>query len=182
MCFATISDLGKSVEVVVFPKVYAQNPGIWKQDNLVILSGKVESRDTGTTNEEGEAEHEITILADTAAEFIGPDTVLPKPASNGYGNYSNGNGSGNGHSNRYPAQPDIVTQAPQPRKAISIDVPKGTPSAKLIALNTLLGSNKGDTPANLVFYNGNTAKTLPLPYGLNWSDRLQQEIASLLKG
>ncbi len=177
MCFTTISDLGKTVSVVVFPKVYAQNPGIWKQDNVIILSGKVESRDTGNTTEEGEAEHEITILVDAAAEFTGPDTVLPKAAGgNGYGNgyrpASSGNAGGQATSATY--------EAPKPKKTVAIDIPSGTPSAKLVALNTLLASHKGKIPVNLIFYKDNSAKEMPLPYGLDWTESLKNQIQELL--
>ena len=154
MCFATISDLGKTVEVVVFPKVYALNPQLWQVEKVVILSGKVESRDT-TEGENGESEHEITILVDVATEFTGQDTILP-------------------HKSVERVKPIAV----QP---VNIDIPQGTPSSKLISLNTLLAAHKGQIPANLVFYNHSSSRTLPLPYGLSWSEVLAQQIRDLLK-
>lgn len=165
MCFCRISDLGKSIEVVVFPKTYAANPDIWKVDNLVIVTGRVESR--GGESEEDVPE--ITIIADAAAEFNGPDTVMPKVSSNSNGNW------------RKSESPTSEPPTARSAKPIEIEVPKGTPSAKLISLNTILGANKGKTPANLIFFNGSSAKVLPLPYGLNWSEKLQVEIRDLLK-
>jgi DNA polymerase III alpha subunit len=173
MCFCRITDLGKSVDVVVFPKTYATTAGIWQIDNLVLLSGKVESRATGTTNDQGEEEHEVTILVDSAAEFKGMDTVLPPPPpAPTYGRSYGPNSS---------ASPSSAPAPAPVRRIVSIDVPSGTPSAKLIALNSLLASNKGDNPANLVFYSDSSSKTLPLPYGLNWTDNLKSEIDNLLK-
>lgn len=128
MCFAKLSDLGKSVEVVVFPKTYATTQEHWKVDNLVLVTGKVEQDE-----EEGSP---ITILAESAEGF------------------------------------NDKTLAP-----VNIYIEKGFPSSKLVALNTLLSANKGGTPANLVF----DAKTLPLPYGLNWKPELVKAIDNLLK-
>lgn len=170
MCFCRISDLGKSVEVVVFPKTYATTADVWKVDNLVLLSGKVESRSTGVTTDAGDEEHEVTILVDSAAIFTGADTVLPQVAVR------------NPDYKAYSAPAASAPQAPPvTQRVVTIDVPSGTPSAKLIALNSLLALNKGDNPANLIFYTDSSAKTLPLPYGLSWSDDLQNKIRQLLK-
>lgn len=128
MCFAKLSDLGKSVEVVVFPKTYATTQEHWKVDNLVLVTGKVEQDE-----EEGSP---IKILAESAEGF-NDKTLSP----------------------------------------VNIYIEKGFPSSKLVALNTLLSANKGGTPANLVF----DAKTLPLPYGLNWKPELVKAIDNLLK-
>ena len=149
MCFCKVSDLGKSVEAVVFPKTYAATPGVWQPDNLVLLTGKLEMRDTSVEEAvEGAPEPEVTIIVDTAVIFTGPDTR---------------------------------TLSPQPLAPISIEIPKGLSSAKLVALNTLLQSHRGQIPASLVFYNGSSSKTLPLPYGLNWTPNLQDQIRELLK-
>ena len=144
MCFCKVSDLGKSVEAVVFPKVYAATPGVWQPDNLVILTGKVEMRDTG--DEEAESEQDITIIVDSASIFTGE-----------------------------------ITDSVESADSAVIEVPKGLPSSKLVALNTLLQSHQGTTPSSLVFYNGTSSKSLPLPYGLAWTPQLRDEISKLLK-
>ncbi|MBI5358348.1 DNA polymerase III subunit alpha [Candidatus Amesbacteria bacterium] len=131
MCFAKISDLGKSIEVVVFPKVYSISSECWKIDNIILVSGRIESK-----QEEEESESAITLIVDSAEIFTGKIT-----------------------------------------KPISIYIPKGLPQAKLVSLNTLLSANKGKTSVELIF----DTKIMPLPYGLFWSQKLEEEIASLLK-
>ena len=109
MCFCKVSDLGKSVEAVVFPKTYAATPGVWQPDNLVLLSGKVEMRDTSP--EEATADSpgpDITIIVDSAAIFTGSDTKL------------------------------TMNHEPKTNNSISIEIPKNLPSSKLVALNSLL--------------------------------------------
>ncbi len=78
MCFAKISDLSKSVEAVVFPKVYSTTTQVWQPDNLIIFSGKVEIRDSKNGEEEEPSNQEITILVDSASLFTDTDTK-PSP-------------------------------------------------------------------------------------------------------
>ncbi|MBI4414713.1 MAG: DNA polymerase III subunit alpha, partial [Candidatus Kerfeldbacteria bacterium] len=63
MLFAKIEDLSGSLEVVVFPRVLAQRPGIWHIDRIVLLEGKLSDKD-GV----------IKILANEAWEFS-PDAL-----------------------------------------------------------------------------------------------------------
>ncbi|HEY7847918.1 MAG TPA: DNA polymerase III subunit alpha, partial [Candidatus Limnocylindria bacterium] len=45
MLVATLEDLQGSVEVVVFPKVFAETATFWTDDNVVLVSGRVDHRD-----------------------------------------------------------------------------------------------------------------------------------------
>ncbi|MDO8487966.1 MAG: DNA polymerase III subunit alpha [bacterium] len=159
MCFAKIVDSGKSIEAVVFPKVYAASASIWQVDKVVIISGKVEMREVAQEEEENKSEADITVIVDSAVEFTGPDTQLPQPVGRNF------------------HEPPPIKLQP----AITIEVPAGLPSAKLVSLNGLLTEHKGKTPANLEFLKNGTSKILPLPYGLNWSEELEQQIQALLK-
>ena len=152
MCFARITDLSKSVEVVVFPKVYAATSSVWQPDNLVLVSGKVESRGISEFDEDNnDATRDVSVIADTALIFTGPDTKL-NPAS-----------------------------GDNPGKAlISIEIPPHFPQNKLVALNQLLSHHRGPRLAQLVFLKNGTSKTLPLPYGLDWTADLSSALADLL--
>ena len=182
MCFAVISDLVKTVEVVVFPRVYAATSGVWHADNIVLVSGRVESRFASETEEGVEPTQELTLIADTAALYTGPDTVLPKIASGQYSknspnSYPRGDTSPAAHPGGESGE---SANPPEVNPGIIIDVPKGLASSKLVALNNLLQSHQGSEPASLVFHTNGTAKTLPLPYGLSWTAELHKDIAALL--
>ena len=181
MCFCKISDLGRSIEAVVFPKVYAATSTLWQPDKVVILSGKMEMKDVVESEEEGEGQGDITVIVDTAAEFTGPDTQLPQVQTSG--NYSrppaNGNNQDNGHSYNYH-RPAPQAKSPGKSPPIIITIPKGFPSGKLVTLNNLLSSHQGQVEASLEFLNNGTAKILPLPYGLDWSTQLKDQIDKLL--
>lgn len=45
MVFASLEDKTTSVEILVFPGLLAENPSIWRQDNVVLISGKVNLKD-----------------------------------------------------------------------------------------------------------------------------------------
>ncbi|MEK7163959.1 MAG: DNA polymerase III subunit alpha, partial [Patescibacteria group bacterium] len=141
MCFARLADSGKSVEVVVFPKIFTTSMDCWKPDSLILVSGRVETKGETEEDEDGNSSREITIIADSAKIFDGE--VPDSPVSH----------------------------------AKVIYIPKGLSQSKLVSLNTLLSENKGNSPVELVF----ETKTVSLPYGLNWNDRLVKAIDLLLK-
>jgi len=45
MLFSLLEDLTSKIEVVVFPNVLEKNPEIWKENNVVIATGKINTRD-----------------------------------------------------------------------------------------------------------------------------------------
>ncbi|PIR99322.1 DNA polymerase III subunit alpha [Candidatus Collierbacteria bacterium CG10_big_fil_rev_8_21_14_0_10_44_9] len=63
----------------------------------------------------------------------------------------------------------------------TIIVPRGTSKVTLLALNKLLQDNKGDDHITLVFQNLHDARELKLPFGINYSPSLKNEIAILLQ-
>ncbi|OGG02448.1 DNA polymerase III subunit alpha [Candidatus Gottesmanbacteria bacterium RBG_16_52_11] len=55
MAFVRIEDLHGNIEIVVFPKIFAQTSAIWRPDTVVVVSGRVD-----------EKEDRLTVLADDA--------------------------------------------------------------------------------------------------------------------
>ena len=149
MCFCKISDSGRSVEAVVFPKIYETTSEIWKPDNVVVVTGKLEMRDAAVEESEEASTPDITIIVDSASAFTGQESTM---------NYE-----------------------PITNNSMTIEIPAGLPQAKLVNLNTLLQSHQGQTPVSLTFLKNGSTKTLPLPYGLDWTPDLQAKIHELLK-
>lgn len=58
MCMARLEDIHGSVGVTIFPRTYEQDPELWAENKVVILSGEVQIRN-----------EEPTILCDKAEEF-----------------------------------------------------------------------------------------------------------------
>lgn len=45
MAFITLEDDTKSIDCVVFPKLYAENPNLWLEDTPLLVKGKVDNRE-----------------------------------------------------------------------------------------------------------------------------------------
>ncbi|MCA9348404.1 DNA polymerase III subunit alpha, partial [Candidatus Saccharibacteria bacterium] len=65
MAFARLADLKGELEVVLFPSVYQQTSGTWDKDKVLLVKGKISSRDYQT----GDIGQEIKIIADEAREI-----------------------------------------------------------------------------------------------------------------
>jgi len=63
MAFVGLTDEHNDIEVVLFPNVYQQTLGIWDQDKVVIVKGKVSAQD-----KDGNVSNEIKLMADEARE------------------------------------------------------------------------------------------------------------------
>ncbi|MEK7544283.1 MAG: DNA polymerase III subunit alpha [Patescibacteria group bacterium] len=49
MAFVKLSDMNGSIEVVVFPKVYARTLDLWRTDAVVVITGRVDQKDDRLT-------------------------------------------------------------------------------------------------------------------------------------
>ncbi|EKD49441.1 MAG: hypothetical protein ACD_63C00146G0009 [uncultured bacterium] len=58
MAFVKVEDMTKGIEVVVFPNIYGETAGLWMEENIVIIEGKVNDRD-----------QELKILCDSAQKL-----------------------------------------------------------------------------------------------------------------
>ena len=65
MAFARLGDMRSTIEIVVFPKVYAKTHDLWRDDAVVIVSGRVDEKDD-----------RLTILIDEATDVLYNDTRI----------------------------------------------------------------------------------------------------------
>ena len=49
MAFVKVEDLTGTIEIVVFPKVYARTADLWRMDQIVTISGKIDEKDERLT-------------------------------------------------------------------------------------------------------------------------------------
>jgi hypothetical protein len=67
MAVAMLEDLHGAVEIAVFPKVFAKTEDVWRDDAVVIVSGKVDVR-----------EDRVQVICDSAESFDVPDGPPPE--------------------------------------------------------------------------------------------------------
>jgi hypothetical protein len=124
MLVATVEDLQGSVEVVVFPKVFAETANAWTDDSVVLVTGRIDHRDD-SAQILCEAVHawDDAVRMGPAAFGVERDRLLRgrgrPPGGWGSGNGSGGNGNGgggNGNGRAVSVTPDAVV-AVRPRGA-----------------------------------------------------------------
>ncbi len=59
MLMGTLDDLEGTIDIVVFPRTYQQTKDVWREDAIVVVSGKVDSRD-----------ERLQIVVDTAELYV----------------------------------------------------------------------------------------------------------------
>ncbi|HEV8490134.1 MAG TPA: DNA polymerase III subunit alpha [Candidatus Limnocylindrales bacterium] len=108
MGVATLEDLQGTIEVVVFPKLYEQTVGIWREGSILLVAGRVDHR--------GE---EVSLLADLVMEWdsavaAGPEAFGRQVAAGDRGGFrrrgAGGDGQGNGSSNGHRPEPGPVRE------------------------------------------------------------------------
>ena len=83
-----------------------------------------------------------------------------------------------------PDTDDVGARPASPETALdqnTITIPKGTSKQTLLTLNKLLQENRGDDQITLAFQNTNDVRELVLPFGINYSDSLKNQISALLQ-
>jgi DNA polymerase-3 subunit alpha len=65
MAFVKIADLKGEIEAILFPSTYQQTHGIWERDRVVLVRGKLSSKD----RQSGELSSDIKIMVDEAREI-----------------------------------------------------------------------------------------------------------------
>lgn len=64
MAFVQVEDMDGSVEVIVFPSIFQQTLGIWQRDRVILIKGKISSKDKQQNITE-----ELKIIAEDAREI-----------------------------------------------------------------------------------------------------------------
>lgn len=135
MAFAKLADISGTIDLVIFPKLYAETKDHWAQDRLVVVEGKVDLR-----------EESLNLIVDRFS-VVNHQT----------GAVENG---------------DAIHQ---------LLVPRGTSSSQLMQVNNLLKQYPGDEHLIFLFENGGPIpKTLKVPYGIEFTPKLHQEILHIL--
>ncbi len=96
MAIVTMEDLQGTIEVVVFPRLYEQTMGTWRDGEILLVAGRVDHKS-----------EDVSLLADLAVEWDaavagGREAFARQVAAGdrggrrGSGGWSDGNGNGNG--------------------------------------------------------------------------------------
>ena len=126
MAVLTIEDLHGTIEVVVFPRIYERTLDLWRDDAILIVEGKVDTRS-----------ERPQLVLDRAEEFVAPRTGTPPPApaapaapaappqADGPSPAANGNVSANGNGTAHTSSNGNGAGSVHPKRVLRVDIPRG---------------------------------------------------------
>lgn len=151
MAFVTVEDLTGTVEVVVFPSIFAEQQALWAPDQLLVVTGKVSNKD-GV----------VKVLADRVYPLVGLQAQSLPPLG------------GVGRSRPAPAA------APTVSSSFTIDLTAATKET-MESLKTILAGHPGETPVELRIFAGGSTKIVRPKIRVRSSSQLAEAVAELLK-
>ena len=173
MAFVGLADMTGELELVVFPNTYAENPELWKQDTVVTVTGKINTKDR-----DGRSTEEIKVIIDEASsislqdleayEKTGKKRALPKTK---------------------PNKPDDIddketgiNQAKDPRKdklpRLFVHLTDPDDHDKLLRLKQVINKYPGNTDV-IVVIDRDSRQAIKLPDGVNPEDSLLDELSEI---
>jgi DNA polymerase-3 subunit alpha len=168
MAFVKIADMNSEVELILFPNTYQQTTGIWARDTVVILSGKISSKDR-----EGNVGSEVKILVDDARELTSDQAAAYQE-------------SGKKPRKPKPAKKVKMTRAKPAEsvaraieKRIYIRLNNTEDQQQLMMLKDLIDSQVGSTPVVLVVGDEKNKKIIKLPNMVDPLPSLLEELATV---
>jgi DNA polymerase III subunit alpha len=169
MAFVKIADMGGEVELILFPNTYQQTFGIWERDNVIILNGKISTKDR-----EGNASSEIKIMVDDAREV----TIEQAGAYQASGKKPKKPKASSKTKIKLTSSKDsTVTLAVE--KRIYIRIQHTADENKLIALKELIDNKVGETAVVLVVGDESTKKVIKLPTSVEPNKELLTHLAEI---
>jgi DNA polymerase-3 subunit alpha len=163
MAFATLADLSKEIELVLFPNAYQKTLGMWERDEVVLVKGKISSTDrNGNTNEE------VKILVDDARpiteaqakayEPVGKKPKAPKATI------------------KKSTTQDVATAV---EKRLYIRLLNTDDHEKLTRLKRLIDARTGNTPIVLVVGEDSNKKVIKLPTAVEPNDAFFMQLSEI---
>lgn len=170
MAFVKIEDRFAEVEVILFPNSYQQTIGLWERDRVVLIKGKINTRDKAG-NDSGEIKimvddaREITTQQASAYETTGKKKKTPKPKS---GSKIVANKSNVPLSSQPDGTPSI--------QRLYIRLLNTSDEQTLLTLKQTIDSHQGETEVVLVLGEAAAKQAIKLPTGI---DRNSEGLAEL---
>ncbi len=152
MYFATFEDSTGQTELIVFPKIIKQYPELWFVGKILLIFGKVNTKD-----------NQIKIICERAREVKEKMSEMQEQEIT-------------------ITDPLITQSVKKDTTgAINIFIPRGTSSEALNDIKLLLAKNTGETPVLVFVPNGISGpKKVKLPFGINYTSNLADKICKRL--
>ncbi len=160
MAFVTIADLIGELEIIVFPNAYNDSIDLWEKDKVVLVKGKLNSKDR-----DGRATQELKLLVDEASEVTSELLNNYQPT----GKYA-----------KVPKKSEISEPDSQHHSTVYMQIPNIEDQAKLGAIKLLLEQHPGTQHAVVVIGTNDSKKAVRLPFGVTISADMKNSLEQLL--
>ena len=158
MAFVRLGDESAEIELILFPRIYAQAPELWQRDRVISVTGKVTGQDR-----EGVTSSEAKMLVDAAREITHEEVINYIP---------------NGKKAKTPtvkkSRPKKLTAGDAAQSAdntnekrLYIKLENGEDQQKLVALKEVIDTNRGATEVVLVLGRVENRQVIKLPMTIN---------------
>lgn len=189
MLFVGIEDTTGISEILVFPRLYAENHEMWQPDQLVVVEGRISTKDGAIkiiANQVWELSQDLALDSFKAIEELNLMKDEGKPRRfNGKGSYRRG-GGGNMSPDSAEGQSyaDRVFNAPAPRKAnlpvfdktLYVTLPPNSSKDILESLKGIITSQPGETKVILRVPSSAGYKEVEAKTRVNVTDGLIQSL------
>ncbi len=159
MAFVGLEDKSGDTELIVFPKAYQLNPELWQPDQVILVQGKVNTKDR-----DGRLTEEIKIMVDKAKplEYDKVKGYVAKTTPE-------------------PESPVELTAdgptASVPKSKLTISLPDASDAGTMLRIKDLLSRSPGVTDAFVQLVSGQTIK---LPFKVDVTDKLLNSLEETL--
>lgn len=154
MAFVKLEDQFGEIEAVLFPNSFQQTIGLWERDRVVLIRGKLSTRDRDGTNGT-----EVKVMVDDAREITaeqaqgyqatGKKARLPKPKA-------------------VPMKAAAPKSAPKPlNQRVYIRLPNTSDEQTLLSLKQTIDQHQGTTEVVLVLGEATQKQAIKLPVGID---------------
>ncbi len=158
MAFVKLEDRFGEVEVVLFPNNYQQTAGIWKRDRVVLINGKVSTRDRS-----GNQSNEVKIMVEGASEITSEQAESYEATGKKYKTLEVNNMA----EANVAIKPDMSKDAPIVPERLYIRLINTYDEQTLLSLKETLDNHQGQTEVVLVLGEASSKQAIRLPGGLD---------------
>jgi DNA polymerase-3 subunit alpha len=167
MAFVKLEDQTAEIEVVLFPGSYQQTVGLWERDKIVLIQGKVSSKDRN-----GVMSDEPKIMVDDAREITSQQALAYQAT---------------GKKKKVPKvkpTPVPTTKAALKQSTVSprvyIRLQSTNDEQTLLSLKETIDRHQGETEVVLVLGEATTKQAIKLPGGIDRSSSGVEKLQSLV--
>jgi DNA polymerase III subunit alpha len=155
MAFAAIEDKTGGLELIVFPKAYKATPDLWQPDQVIIVTGKVSSKDR-----EGKIGGELKIMVDSAKPVDYQAAAATQAAAP-----------------PVELEAEATAEETGPPAGLVIKLPDLSDASMLVKIKNILTGSSGHSEVILAV---NGTKKIRLPFQVKITSALTAELAELV--